>query len=607
MRDLLNLCIKISGYYLCLLGSFLLAYHIKYCFMLPRYIQPIMWTGALWIVSIKVAVLYAAGEFRNLFAYFRFPDLAKIIACLTTIAFGELCFRYYQVPYWIPQREVILSDLLFSILFVFFVRAFVRLIHAHFVEIDSESKTPFVTRVALIGINESTSHLIAELKERSFLKIKPIIVLDDNPKYFGKELHSVPVCGSPDLLQDLVEKYNIQGVIFTGVIPQKRFLELVERAKALRLKIFNIPSADNFLKGEVHATQLHELDVEDFLVRDPIKLDLSGIQRELEGQVVCVTGAGGSIGSELSRQISERSPKQLILIDHSEFNLFKIQQDLLRNGHACEPVLLNITHEADLKQCLTHYRPDIIFHAAAYKHVPLLEDQPLVAIKNNVVGTGLLARYACELGVKHFVLISTDKAIKPYNFMGASKRLCELMCMGMQHVSHSTQFVAVRFGNVLGSSGSVLQTFREQLARGGPLTVTHPDMTRFFMTIPEAVSLILEAFTFKKASGVIYVLDMGQPVKIVEVAKRMIELNHLTVGTDVQIVFTGPRPGEKLHEDLVFNAEQVTLTANPLIGIFKQEALGQFSSLDCLQQAQALQSDAEVLPFIRRYIPEFKQ
>ena len=175
MRDLLNVCIKISGYYLCLLGSFLLAYHIKYCFMLPRYIQPIMWTGALWIVSIKVVVLYAAGEFRNLFAYFRFPDLAKIVVCLTTIAFGELCFRYYQVPYWIPQREVILSDLLFSILFVFFVRAFVRLIHAHFIEIDSESKAPFVTRVALIGINESTSHLIAELKERSFLKIKPII------------------------------------------------------------------------------------------------------------------------------------------------------------------------------------------------------------------------------------------------------------------------------------------------------------------------------------------------------------------------------------------------------------------------------------------------
>jgi len=177
----------------------------------------------------------------------------------------------------------------------------------------------------------------------------------------------------------------------------------------------------------------------------------------------------------------------------------------------------------------------------------------------------------------------------------------------MQHLSHSTQFVAVRFGNVLGSSGSVLQIFREQLARGGPLTVTHPDMTRFFMTIPEAVSLILEAFSFKKASGVIYVLDMGQPVKIVEVAKRMIELNHLTVGTDVQIVFTGPRPGEKLHEDLVFNAEQVTLTANPLIGIFKQEALGQFSPLDCLKQAEALQSDAEVLPFVRRYIPEFKQ
>lgn len=257
------------------------------------------------------------------------------------------------------------------------------------------------------------------------------------------------------------------------------------------------------------------------------------------------------------------------------------------------------------------YRPNLVFHAAAYKHVPLLEFQPLVALKNNVLSTGYLAQYACEFGASKFVLVSTDKAIQPVNNMGATKRICEMLCMALaQQNKGKTQFMAVRFGNVLGSAGSVLPTFREQMTHGGPLTVTHPEMTRFFMTIPEAVSLILEAACFKSVNGKIFVLDMGKPVKILDVAKQMIELNGLKVGTDIEIIFTGIRPGEKLHEDLVFDPSKIRPTENKLIGMFNEDE-GYISHMDSvkniLDEVEHLDSDEACIPFIRKLIPNFKQ
>ena len=371
------------------------------------------------------------------------------------------------------------------------------------------------------------------------------------------------------------------------------------------MKAFNVPSIGEFLSGRAFASKLRPLEIEDFLARDPIHLNTAESAKQIEGKVIFITGAGGSIGSELSLQIAKKHPKTLVLIDHCEYNLFKIQQTLLNQGYACEPVLLNITYRERLRACFEKFKPHYVFHAAAYKHVPLLETQALTAVQNNVGGTLLLGLYAAEYGVEKFVLVSTDKAVHPANNMGATKRICEMLCMALQQRSENkTQFMAVRFGNVLGSAGSVLPTFKEQIARGGPVTVTHPDMTRYFMTIPEAVSLILEAFTFKDG-GRIYILNMGQPVKILDIAKRMIELSG---ATDIPIVFTGIRPGEKLHEELFDDTTSLISTSHQLINIFEENTsyLSRLKPAESyLDVIQGLETEEEVLRFIRGFIPGF--
>lgn len=570
-----------------------------------------MWQHIGILVPIKLCLLIILGEFKGIFSYFRLPDLVKIVSVFSAFSFLLFLFKLTKFSNLIPSREIILSDLLFSILFILFFRASLRIINGC-LEIDHTKTHPNVLKVAIIGTNEFSSQMISELKTKRFYGVLPVVILDDNAKYHGRKLHGIPILGTPELLDDLVVKENIGGVVFiANALSRKRILELSELAKSLNLKTFTIPSFEDFFEGRAFATRMRPLDVEDFLERDPICLDLEQCAKAISNRVVCITGAGGSIGSELTRQIALKGPQKLILIDHSEYNLFKIEQDILQRGIRCIPVLLNIVDEVAVRDCLKTYCPSIIFHAAAYKHVPLLEGQSLIALRNNVLGTGILAQCAVELGVEKFVLISTDKAINPINNMGATKRICEMLCMAMQEkANNNTQFMAVRFGNVLGSAGSVLPIFREQILRGGPVTVTHPQMTRFFMTIPEAVGLILEAFSFKNIAGNIYVLDMGKPVKIVDLAKRMIELSNLQVNSDIEIVYTGIRPGEKLHEDLVFDPKEILPTSNKLIGLFKCDK--SFVKLMkpiqvYMDEIKKLTSDNDGIQFIREFIPEFKK
>lgn len=610
MKKLFGLFLKVGTYALCLAASLILAYNLKFAFVVPEDLQKVLWCNVIWLVSVKIIILILLGEFKGIFSYFRLPDLVKIVTCFTVFSFTLLVLRLCVNSIWLPSREIILSDLLFSILFILFFRTSLRIINGR-IELRHEGVLPNSLKVAIIGTDEYCSQIVSEVKAKRVYGVIPVAILDDNPKYFGRRMHNVPVLGTPELLRDLAYKKSINGVIFIrSVLPQKRLLELVELAKSMDLKTLIIPSLGDFLEGRAFASRLRPLDVEDFLEREPIHLNLEESVKAIEGKVICVTGAGGSIGSELSLQIAQKNPKQLILIDHSEYNLFKIEQSLLSSGLSCVPVLLNVANAEVLKSVLDKYRPDVIFHAAAYKHVPLLESQPLIAVKNNVLSTGWLAQYASEIGVKKFVLISTDKAINPVNNMGATKRICEMLCMAMQHrPGNQTQFMAVRFGNVLGSAGSVLPTFREQIARGGPVTVTHPQMTRFFMTIPEAVSLILEAFSFDDIAGKTFVLDMGKPVKILDVAKRMIELNNLRVGIDVEIVYTGIRPGEKLHEDLVFDPQQILPTEHKMIGVFKddQAYLKHMRPVtDYLAEAEHLTTNEGSIDFIRELIPNFK-
>lgn len=606
--------LKLAVYAFCLSASLVLSYNLKHAFVIPNDIQSIMWQSIILFVPLKILLLNILGEFKGIFSYFRLPDLVKIVACFSGFSFIFLLLRVIcDTNTWIPSREIILSDLLFSILFILFFRASVRIVCMRLNTSESNNNRPkHCKRVAIIGSNDTASQIIADLKAKPNYGIKPVAILDDNPKYYGRSLHGVPVLGVPELFQDLSSKDEIDGIVFiANSLLQKRLQTLTKLANSLNLKVFTVPSFDDFFQGRAFVSRLKPLSVEDFLARDPIKLNLENTQRLIENQVVLVTGGGGSIGSELCRQIAQKCQKQLIVIDHSEFNLFKIEQSLLQLGVHCVPVLLNVAHKEALRACFEKYRPDIVFHAAAYKHVPLLESQPLVAVKNNILSTGYLAQISSEMGVKRFILVSTDKAINPVNNMGATKRICEMICMKMQESpGNKTQFMAVRFGNVLGSAGSVLPTFQEQIARGGPITVTHPQMTRFFMTIPEAVSLILEAFSFENVAGKTFVLDMGKPIKIVDVAKHMIELNNLRVGTDIEIVYTGIRPGEKLHEDLVFDPEKILPTENQLIGVFKDDLayLGSMKPVeDYLAEVEKLTTDEASIKFIQELIPEFKK
>ncbi len=606
--------IKLTVYAFCLSASLVLSYNLKYAFVIPNSIQAVMWKNIILFIPLKIILLNILGEFKGIFTYFRLPDLIKIVACFSAFSFSFLLLRVTCINnLWIPSREIILSDLLFSILFILFFRASIRIVCTRLKGPDPVVQAEnHHLKVAVIGSDDTASQLIADLKAKSRYGIKPVAVLDDNQQHYGRLLHGVPVLGVPELFKDLTEQRKIDGIVFIGnALPQKRLQSLTKLANSLNLKTFTVPSFGDFFQGKAFVNRLKPLSVEDFLARDPIKLDLENTQKLIEDQVIVVTGGGGSIGSELCRQIAQKCPKQLIIIDHAEFNLFKIEQSLLQLGIHCIPVLVNAANREALRTCFEKYRPDIVFHAAAYKHVPLLETQPLVAVKNNVLSTGWLAQISSEMGVKRFVLVSTDKAINPVNNMGATKRICEMFCMKMQErPGNKTQFMAVRFGNVLGSAGSVLPTFQEQITHGGPITVTHPQMTRFFMTIPEAVSLILEAFTFKNVGGKTFVLDMGKPIKIVDVAKHMIELNNLQVGTDIEIVYTGIRPGEKLHEDLVFDPTKILPTENKLIGVFKDDLtyLNNMKPItDYLVEVENLTTDEAGIKFIQKLIPNFKK
>ena len=607
MKRYVVLLLKVGVYFFCLSASLVLAYNLKYGFLIPDSIQQTMWQTVGWLVSLKIVILVLIGEFKGIFSYFRLPDLFKIIVCFVSVSAGlAVCHRFTQTP-WLPELDILIADLLFSILFIFFFRASLRILNISFFHSSQDGSVHEKMKVAVIGTDEAASQIVSNLKTNHLCNMQPIAVLDDNPKYHGRKLHGIPVVGTPERLSDLAERQDLQGVIFTGSLSQKHFSECAQLAQSLHLKVFNVPSLGEFLSGRAFASKLRPLEIEDFLARDPIRLNTAESTRQIEGKVIFITGAGGSIGSELSLQIAKKHPKTLVLIDHCEYNLFKIQQSLLTQGYACEPVLLNITHREPLRACFEKFKPNYVFHAAAYKHVPLLESQALTAVQNNVGGTALLGLCAAEYGAEKFVLVSTDKAVNPSNNMGATKRICEMLCMALQQRSgNTTQFMAVRFGNVLGSAGSVLPTFREQIAHGGPVTVTHPDMTRYFMTIPEAVGLILEAFTFKDGGGKIYILDMGQPVKILDIAKRMIELSG---ATDIPIVFTGIRPGEKLHEELFDDTTSLIATSHQLVNVYKENT-SYVSKLEPVESyldvIRGMESGEEALGFIRRFIKEFK-
>ena len=424
--------------------------------------------------------------------------------------------------------------------------------------------------VMLIGAGAAANTILKEIESSQYVNLHVKCIIDDHAGCHGKLLRGVPIVGGRDKILDAVSQYGVEEIIYA--IPSsdtKNKKEILDICKESGCKLLTLPGIYQMINGEVSVSKLKEVEIEDLLGREPIQINTEEVLDYVSGKVVMVTGGGGSIGSELCRQIAGHSPKQLIIVDIYENNAYEIQQELLRKYPKLNLVVLiaSVRNTNRINAIFKKYRPNIVYHAAAHKHVPLMEVSPNEAIKNNVFGTYKTAQAADKYGAEKFVLISTDKAVNPTNIMGASKRICEMVVQMMNQTSN-TNFVAVRFGNVLGSNGSVIPLFKKQIAEGGPVTVTHPDIIRYFMTIPEAVSLVLQAGAYAKG-GEIFVLDMGEPVKIVDLAKNLIKLSGYKVGEDIEIKFTGLRPGEKMYEELLMNEEGLKKTANKMIFIGK--------------------------------------
>ena len=425
--------------------------------------------------------------------------------------------------------------------------------------------------VMIIGAGEATNVIMREIQNSSYLANSNIAcIIDDDRRKVGKYIRGVKVIGTRDKIKEAAKLYDIDEIIFA--IPSasnevKRDILNICKETDCTLKI--LPGVYQMVDGEINVNSIRNVDVLDLLGRDPIEVDIESIMGYVKDKVIMVTGGGGSIGSELCRQLVSHKPKQLIIFDIYENNAYDIQQELKINYPDANVVTLigSIRNVSRLESVFAQYKPDIVYHAAAHKHVPLMEGSPNEAIKNNVAGTWNVARMADKYGVKKFVMISTDKAVNPTNVMGATKRICEMIVQTYNEIS-KTDFVAVRFGNVLGSNGSVIPLFKRQIEAGGPVTVTDPNIIRYFMTIPEAVSLVLQAGAYAKG-GEIFILDMGEPVKIDDLAKNLIRLSGYTLGVNMEIKYTGLRPGEKLYEELLMKEEGLQETDNKLIHIGK--------------------------------------
>ena len=464
------------------------------------------------------------------------------------------------------------------------------------------------TNTMIVGAGEAGNTLLKELQNSKFVEQNVCCLVDDDPGKIGKYLRGVLVAGNRKDICRLAEEYHIDEIMIA--IPSAshaEIQELLDICSQTSCKLKVLPGIYQLVNGEVSVSKLRNVEIEDLLGREPIDTQVESIMGYVSGKVVLVTGGGGSIGSELCRQIARHEPKQLVIFDIYENNAYDIQQELKRDYPELNLVVLigSVRNTHRINGVFEKYHPQIVYHAAAHKHVPLMEDSPNEAIKNNVMGTYKTAQAADKHGVSRFVLISTDKAVNPTNIMGASKRLCEMVIQMMNNRS-KTEFVAVRFGNVLGSNGSVIPLFKKQIEEGGPVTVTHPDIIRYFMTIPEAVSLVLQAGA-KAKGGEIFVLDMGKPVKILDLALNLIRLSGLKPYEDIDIVFTGLRPGEKLYEELLMDEEGLQSTDNKLIHIgkpidFDEELfIHQLEELDELSRMDSPKIKEKVMEVVPTY------
>jgi len=546
------------GHLVLFLAIYYAAFTLRFEFSIPADSMTVFWASLPWVLGLKLVVFFASGHYHGWWRYVTFADLAALlrasVASLLLLAILDHFLWSYQVP-----RSILLLDCMLGIIVLGSLRASWRLFHEHFRPVFGHNN---FRGALLVGDDHSSRLLAHQIHSRPELPYRIRGFLATNSIQKGTRWGRIPVLGVPEDVGAIAASCGATEVLATaGTLPGNRLRRLMDACHEAGLKLKIIPPMEDLFNGS-HRIPLRDIDINDLLRRDPVKLDTEAIADLLDGRTVMVTGAGGSIGSEICRQILKFHPKEIVLVGRGENRIFEVERKLRAKDPAAalHPRIADVTDHRRMRQLFEEFRPEVIFHAAAHKHVPLMEANVGEAIKNNVCGTKCVADLADEFATAAFVLISTDKAIRPTSVMGVSKQIAERYVHTLSQES-STKFVVTRFGNVLGSQGSVVPIFQEQIRCGGPITITHAQMERFFMTIPEASQLVLQAAAMGQ-SGEIFVLDMGDPVRIVDLARDLVRLSGLPEHA-IEVVFTGIRPGEKLFEELYFEDEETLPTSHP--------------------------------------------
>ena len=588
--------------------AYWIAYALRFDFAVPgSYLHVYAETLPVLLV-VRLAVLWG---FRMYNGWWRHVGMYDLIALVRATTVSSLVFvaAIFQLGYGASvPRSIVVLDWVLAILMLGGVRFIVRWLREGSV---TDAWHNGGRRTLIIGACDGASRLLREVRLDPSSGIHPVGLLDDDPNSVGAQLHGVGVLGTPGDLRSLAERYRIELLIVASpMVSRDQMQQLMEQCAGMDVEVKIVPPLGELVDGRARLGQLRNVDIEDLLGRTPVELDLQAVADGLRGRTVLITGGAGSIGSELARQTAKFGARRIVLVEKAESPLYFVTHELTRSypGVEVAAAIADVTHRARVAEIFREHRPDVVFHAAAYKHVPLMEAHVSEAVRNNVLGTLCIAEAAVQHAAERFVLISSDKAVRPSSVMGATKRIAERMILGLPHLrSARTEFRAVRFGNVLGSDGSVVPLFKRQIAAGGPVTVTHPEVTRYFMTIPEAVQLVLQAATLSEAAGMISMLEMGQPVRIVELAENLIRLSGMQPYTEMPIVFTGLRPGEKLHEELQNAMEQTVPTAIEKIRVVDTEECGWVEMQEGLERLKgelAAGDTNDLLATILQLVPE---
>ena len=586
-------------------AAWFIAFWLRFNLDIPWAFVEVAVRSLMWVVPLYGALFLAFGLYRGLWRFASLPDLKRILAAIAVGAIAvPTALLLFQIDVPVPRSVMIASPV-----FLAMIMGGSRLAYRAWKEHSLDSPTQETRNpVFVLGGEEAAVNLIRELARSAQWKV--VGVFDDDATKHGRQLHGANVLGGLDDLPQWKQKLGIEhAIIAMPEATHSARRHAVELCRNAGLDVLTVPSFDDLMSGRVTISQIRHVELDDLLGRDPVVLDTAGLKSWISGRVVLVSGAGGSIGSELCRQLARFAPRQLVLFELNEFALYAIEQEFAERYPDLRVVCAigDVKDAARVNQLMAIHRPSVVFHAAAYKHVPLMENENTwQAVLNNVAGTRVVAQAAIDYGVEKFVFVSTDKAVNPANVMGASKRLAEMVCQALQH-SNGTRFIMVRFGNVLGSTGSVIPKFREQIARGGPVTVTHPEITRYFMSIPEAVQLVLQAGLMGHG-GEIFVPDMGEPVRIADLARELIRLSGFSEN-EIRIEYTGLRPGEKLYEELLAADENTLSTPHPKLRIAKarQENGEWLEHLGHWLARGDLPGDETVKAELTRWVPEYRR